>query len=599
MSSNEAIAQVDIIDPTIPAVIEPQAMASTEEIIAELKAGRMVVLVDEEDRENEGDLVLAADFVTPAAINFMVTHARGLVCLCLTEARCDELGLPMMVGAGENGTQYGTNFTVSIEAREGVTTGISASDRARTIAVAANEQFGAADIVQPGHVFPLRARNGGVLVRAGHTEAGCDLTRLAGLTSAAVICEIMKPDGEMARLPELKEFAREHNLKIGTIADLIEYRNQHETTVVEVARAMLPTEYGEFELVTFRDTIDNQLHFALCKGDVAQQAAPLVRVHLHDFFRDVLLSDRLAARSWPIPKAMAKIADEGGEAVRVVEEGRVRGVGERLEPCLRQGLGEPARGAERHQGVAFAVDEQRRRAHAGDFGAQVDVAQPGEAGEQACCVRQRGVLERARELAADGARLRIALVEQGDETLQRCGRVGGDGGGETFEQCGRLCVGPAGGLYEGRRGADEDQAGEFFGGESGRLQRQLRAQRPGAQDGAGRQAVGQSLRGLREVGGGFGVAVAGQVERRDAQLGVSGQIARHDHSVDAHLYVSSPPLVHVLWMSASTTLMRNLSAMIASTSSAMVVHSTSGTTWLTFGYNSRAVSVAVIGIPFC
>ena len=225
MSSNEAIAQVDIIDPTIPAVIEPQAMASTEEIIAELKAGRMVVLVDEEDRENEGDLVLAADFVTPAAINFMVTHARGLVCLCLTEERCDALGLPMMVGVGENGTQYGTNFTVSIEAREGVTTGISASDRARTIAVAAGEQFGASDIVQPGHIFPLRARNGGVLVRAGHTEAGCDLTRLAGLTSAAVICEIMKPDGEMARLPELKEFAREHNLKIGTIADLIEYRS--------------------------------------------------------------------------------------------------------------------------------------------------------------------------------------------------------------------------------------------------------------------------------------------------------------------------------------------------------------------------------------
>ena len=206
----------------------------------------------------------------------------------------------------------------------------------------------------------------------------------------------------------------------------------------------------------------------------------------------------------------------------------MRGVGKRLEPCLRQGLGEPARGAERHQGVAFAVDEQRRRAHVGDFGAQVNVAQPGEAGEQACCVGQRGVLERARELAADGARLRIALVEQGDEALQRCGRVGGNGGGETFEQCGRLCVGPAGGLYEGRRGADEDQSGEFFGGDSGRPQRQLRAERPGAQDGAGRQAVGQSLRGLREVGGGFGVAVAGQVERRDALLGMRGGQAFDD-----------------------------------------------------------------------
>ena len=183
------VDKIELIDPNIPEKTPPASIASTEDIIAELKAGRMVVLVDEEDRENEGDLVLASDFVTPAAINFMVTHARGLVCLCLTEARCDELGLPMMVGAGENGTQYGTNFTVSIEAREGVTTGISASDRARTIAVAANPQFGASEIVQPGHIFPLRARDGGVLVRAGHTEAGCDLTRLAGLTPSAVICE--------------------------------------------------------------------------------------------------------------------------------------------------------------------------------------------------------------------------------------------------------------------------------------------------------------------------------------------------------------------------------------------------------------------------
>ena len=181
------VDKIELIDPNIPEKTPPASIASTEDIIAELKAGRMVVLVDEEDRENEGDLVLASDFVTPAAINFMVTHARGLVCLCLTEARCDELGLPMMVGAGENGTQYGTNFTVSIEAREGVTTGISASDRARTIAVAANPQFGASEIVQPGHIFPLRARDGGVLVRAGHTEAGCDLTRLAGLTPSAVI----------------------------------------------------------------------------------------------------------------------------------------------------------------------------------------------------------------------------------------------------------------------------------------------------------------------------------------------------------------------------------------------------------------------------
>ena len=274
-----ASKEVEIIDPTIPAVRESQAIASTEEIIAELKAGRMVVLVDEEDRENEGDLVLAADFVTPAAINFMVTHARGLVCLCLTEERCDALGLPMMVGAGENGTQYGTNFTVSIEAREGVTTGISASDRARTIAVAASEQFGADDIVQPGHIFPLRARQGGVLVRAGHTEAGCDLTRLAGLTSAAVICEIMKADGEMARLPELKEFAREHNLKIGTISDLIEYRSAREKLVERVGQYSMQTAAGEFTAVLYEEPTAKQTHLALVHGDIAGTDVVPVRVH--------------------------------------------------------------------------------------------------------------------------------------------------------------------------------------------------------------------------------------------------------------------------------------------------------------------------------
>lgn len=260
-------------------------IAPTEEIIAELKAGRMVVLVDEEDRENEGDLVLASDFVTPAAINFMITHARGLVCLCLTEARCDALGLPMMVGAGENGTQYGTNFTVSIEAREGVTTGISASDRARTIAVAANPNMGAGEIVQPGHIFPLRAREGGVLVRAGHTEAGCDLTRLAGLNPSAVICEIMKPDGEMARLPDLIEFAHTHGLKIGTIADLIEYRSAREKLVERVGQYAMSTSAGVFEAVLFQE-VNSQavrpVHLALVHGDVA--AAEVVPVRVHEPF---------------------------------------------------------------------------------------------------------------------------------------------------------------------------------------------------------------------------------------------------------------------------------------------------------------------------
>lgn len=275
--SNER--KVDVIDPKIPERLPAQRISDSEEIIAELKSGRMVVLVDEEDRENEGDLVLAADFVTPETVNFMVTHARGLVCLCLTEARCDELGLPMMVGAGENGTQYGTNFTVSIEAREGVTTGISASDRARTIAVAANPQYGAQDIVQPGHVFPLRARSGGVLVRAGHTEAGVDLTRLAGLTPAAVICEIMKPDGEMARLPDLLEFARTHGLKIGTIADLIQYRSAREKLIERVGQYTMNTAVGTFDAVLFKEHNSEQVHLALVHGEVANADVVPVRVH--------------------------------------------------------------------------------------------------------------------------------------------------------------------------------------------------------------------------------------------------------------------------------------------------------------------------------
>ena len=309
MSSHDATA-VEIIDPSIPAVLKSQTMASTEEIITELKAGRMVVLVDEEDRENEGDLVLAADFVTPAAINFMVTHARGLVCLCLTEERCDALGLPMMVGAGENGTQYGTNFTVSIEAREGVTTGISASDRARTIAVAASEQFSADDIVQPGHIFPLRARNGGVLIRAGHTEAGCDLTRLAGLTSAAVICEIMKPDGEMARLPELKEFAREHGLKIGTIADLIEYRSARERLVERVGQYTMQTAVGEFTAVLYEEPTADQTHLALVHGDVA--GADVVPVRVHEPFSVLdLLDTQNTTHSVSLTAALAHIQKQG------------------------------------------------------------------------------------------------------------------------------------------------------------------------------------------------------------------------------------------------------------------------------------------------
>lgn len=248
-----------------------------EEIIAEMRAGRMVVLMDEEDRENEGDLVFAADFCTPEKINFMAKHGRGLICLTLTAAHCEQLALPLMVR--ENGLPLATNFTLSIEAATGVTTGISAADRARTVQAAAAKNAKPGDIVQPGHIFPLRAQNGGVLVRAGHTEAGCDLAELAGLTPASVICEILKDDGEMARLPDLIEFAKLHGLKIGTIADLIEHRSQHEKLVERVAKRRVQTAYGEFDLATYLDKTTQRTHLALVKGEILHDAETLVRVH--------------------------------------------------------------------------------------------------------------------------------------------------------------------------------------------------------------------------------------------------------------------------------------------------------------------------------
>jgi len=252
-------------------------IAPIQDIIAEIRAGRMVVLVDEEDRENEGDLVFAAEFVTPEKINFMAKHGRGLICLTLTEAHCKQLSLPLMVR--DNGSPLGTNFTLSIEAASGVTTGISAADRARTIHVAADKNAKPSDIVQPGHIFPLRAQNGGVLVRAGHTEAGCDLAQLAGLIPASVICEILKDDGEMARLPDLIQFSKLHGLKIGTIADLIEYRSQKEKLIERVALRRVKTAYGEFDLVTYRDKTTQCAHLALVKGDISPQQETLVRVH--------------------------------------------------------------------------------------------------------------------------------------------------------------------------------------------------------------------------------------------------------------------------------------------------------------------------------
>lgn len=294
------------------------ALNTTAEIIDDIRQGKMVILMDDEDRENEGDLILAAEHVTPEAINFMVTHARGLVCLPMTEERCETLKLPLMVN--NNGAQFSTNFTVSIEAAEGVTTGISAADRALTIQRAVAKDAKASDIVQPGHIFPLIAKEGGVLTRAGHTEAGVDLARLAGCEPAAVIVEILNDDGSMARRPELEVFAKKHGIKIGTIADLIEYRNLNETTIEKVAECKLPTEYGEFDLITFKDVIDDQIHFALRKGPISAKQPALVRVHLHNTFSDLLGSNRAFEHSMSLSQAMSLIGKEGGVLVILGKE---------------------------------------------------------------------------------------------------------------------------------------------------------------------------------------------------------------------------------------------------------------------------------------
>jgi 3,4-dihydroxy 2-butanone 4-phosphate synthase/GTP cyclohydrolase II len=274
------------------------------EILAELRAGRMVILIDEEDRENEGDLVLAAEFVTPEAINFMTKYARGLVCLTLTEERCQQLQLPLMTA--RNGAAYGTNFTLSIEAAQGVTTGISAADRARTIQVAVNPQCGAADIVQPGHIFPIQAQKGGVLMRAGHTEAGCDLAELAGLTPAAVICEIMNDDGSMARLPDLLKFSQQHGIKIGTIADLIHYRSQTECFVERIAARDINTTHGQFKAIAYRDKLNGAAHLALAHGQISAQQVALVRVHQPVSILD-FLENHVTTHSWSLATAMRAI----------------------------------------------------------------------------------------------------------------------------------------------------------------------------------------------------------------------------------------------------------------------------------------------------
>ncbi|MED5609943.1 bifunctional 3,4-dihydroxy-2-butanone-4-phosphate synthase/GTP cyclohydrolase II [Pseudomonas sp. JH-2] len=289
---------------------------TTEEIIEDFRQGRMVLLVDDEDRENEGDLLLAAEFCTPDAINFMAREARGLICLTLTEEHCLRLGLEQMVP--NNASPYSTAFTVSIEAATGVTTGISAADRARTVQAAVAPGASAADIVQPGHIFPLRAREGGVLTRAGHTEAGCDLARLAGLTPAAVIVEVMNDDGSMARRPELEAFAAQHGIRIGTIADLIHYRLSTEHTVRRIGERELPTVHGSFRLVTFEDRIEDGVHMAMVMGDIDPAEPTLVRVHVIDPLRDLVGAEYAGPKNWTLWAALQRVAEEGRGVVVVL-----------------------------------------------------------------------------------------------------------------------------------------------------------------------------------------------------------------------------------------------------------------------------------------
>lgn len=296
------------------------ALNSAKEIIDDIRHGKMVILMDDEDRENEGDLIIAADCVRTEDINFMAKFGRGLICLTLTKEKCERLRLPLMVE--DNNETFATNFTVSIEASSGVTTGISAADRAITVHAAVASDATAASIIQPGHIFPLMARPGGVLTRAGHTEAGCDIARLADREPASVIVEILNEDGSMARRPELEVFAKEHDLKIGTIADLIEYRLQNEKTVERVADCTMPTEMGEFKLHAYRNTIDGQVHLALVKGNPEPEKPTLVRVHVENSMCDIFGSQRQDC-GWPLRDVMKRISDEGEGVIiilRLAEE---------------------------------------------------------------------------------------------------------------------------------------------------------------------------------------------------------------------------------------------------------------------------------------
>jgi 3,4-dihydroxy 2-butanone 4-phosphate synthase/GTP cyclohydrolase II len=308
---------------------------STKEIIDDIKAGKMVVIMDDEDRENEGDILMAAEAVTPSSINFMAKFGRGLICLTLTEERCQQLCLPLMVG--DNKAQLETNFTVSIEAAEGVTTGISASDRATTVQAAVKADASPSSIVQPGHIFPLMAKKGGVLIRAGHTEAGCDLARLAGFEPAAVIVEILNDDGTMARRPDLEVFAKQHDLKIGTIEDLIRYRIENENTVERILESKFPTDFGDFQLYAFEDNIAQELHLALVKGEINPDKPVPVRVHVQDTLHDALSCT--TGRGWPLQDVMKTIEKEGEGVIVFLRQAETpKDMVKKIESLIRDDL---------------------------------------------------------------------------------------------------------------------------------------------------------------------------------------------------------------------------------------------------------------------